>query len=95
MAALPDVEIALPARDARLTQQTLAQAAVQTATQSNRVVSTRYRQGLSSLLAVLETQRSLNSAQLNLILTEQALRNASIDLYLSLGGDWFPTGAAR
>ncbi|MEO0345127.1 MAG: efflux transporter outer membrane subunit [Pseudomonadota bacterium] len=95
LAALTDVEIALTERDARLTQQALAQAAVQTATQSNRVVSTRYRQGLSSLLAVLETQRSLNSAQLNLILTEQALRNASIDLYLSLGGDWFPTGAAR
>lgn len=95
LAALTDVEIALTERDARLTQQVLAQAAVQTATQSNRVASTRYRQGLSSLLAVLETQRGLNSAQLNLILTEQALRNASIDLYLSLGGDWFSTGAEK
>ncbi|MEO1596470.1 MAG: efflux transporter outer membrane subunit [Pseudomonadota bacterium] len=89
LAAVTDVEVALTERDARQTQQRLAQAAVQTAEQSNRVVSTRYRQGLSSLLAVLETQRGLNSARLNLILTEQALRNASIDLYLSLGGDWF------
>ncbi|MEM7613045.1 MAG: efflux transporter outer membrane subunit [Pseudomonadota bacterium] len=88
LAAVIDVETALLSID-RLTQQVeRSRAAVATAESSNQLVQSRYRQGLSSLLAVLETQRSLNSTRQSLIQSEQALANAQVDLFVSLGGNW-------
>ncbi len=92
LGAVTDVEIAL-AELAGLEEQKLrVDAALATARLSNELALGRYRQGLSSILATLETQRSLDAAEQNLILTEQAIANARIDLFLSLGGDW--TGEA-
>ncbi len=56
---------------------------------SDTITQNRYRRGLGTLLSVLESQRTLNAARQNLILTEQAYLNAYIDLFLSLGGAWF------
>lgn len=86
--AVIDVETALVSLEGLTRQLDRSRAAVLTARQSNDLVEFRYRQGLSSLLSVLETQRSLNTARQSLILTEQSLANAQIDLFVSLGGDW-------
>lgn len=88
LAAVVDVEIAFENLDGLAEQKSRLEAAVASARLSNELVQNRYRQGLSSILAVLETQRALNAAQQNLILTKQALANAEVDLFLSLGGDW-------
>jgi NodT family efflux transporter outer membrane factor (OMF) lipoprotein len=88
LAALIDVETALAQLAGLGEQRDRLVDAVASAKTSNDIAQTRYRQGLASILAVLETQRSLNNAERNLILTEQALLNAQIDLFLSLGGDW-------
>ena len=88
LAAVVDVEIALAELAGLQQQKDLLEAALETAKLSNEIAQGRYGQGLVSILAVLETQRSLNAAELNLILTDQAIANARIDLFLSLGGDW-------
>lgn len=88
LAAVIDVEIALAELAGLRAQKQQLEAALETARLSNEIVQGRYRQGLISILAVLETQRSLNAAEQNIILTDQAIANASIDLFLSLGGDW-------
>lgn len=83
-----DVEIALAELAGLDRQREPLAAALETARLSNELAQGRYRQGLVSILAVLETQRSLDVAQQNVILTDQAIANARIDLFLSLGGDW-------
>ena len=62
---------------------------VESAVLSDKITQNRYRRGLGTLLSILESQRTLNAARQNLILTEQAYLNAYIDLFLSLGGIWF------
>ena len=62
---------------------------VASATLSDKITQNRYRRGLGTLLSILESQRTLNVARQNLILTEQAYLNAYIDLFFSLGGSWF------
>lgn len=88
LAAVVDVEIALAELAGLHQQKQLLDAALETARLSNEIAKGRYGQGLISILAVLETQRSLNAVEQNVILTDQAIANARIDLYLSLGGDW-------
>ena len=88
LAAVMDVESALAELAGLQKQKEAVDAALSTAILSNDLAQGRYRQGLASILATLETQRSLNAAEQNVILTEQAIANAQIDLYLSLGGDW-------
>lgn len=88
LAAVVDVEIALAELSGLQEQMDLLEEALATAKLSNELAQARYGMGLISILAVLETQRSLNAAEQNIILTDQAIANARIDLFLSLGGDW-------
>lgn len=88
LAAMMDVEHALVELKGLDAQRLLLASSVQTAELSNQLTQARYRQGLTSILSVLETQRSLDAAQQNVILTEQAIADARINLFLSLGGDW-------
>ncbi len=88
LSAVVDVEIALAELAGLQEQRSRQEAALETAKLSNELAQGRYRQGLISILAVLETQRSLNVAEQSIILTEQAIANARIDLFLSLGGEW-------
>ena len=67
---------------------------VASAALSDQLVQNRYRRGLGTLLSILESQRTLNVARQNLILTEQAYLNAYIDLFFSLGGSWFDPATA-
>jgi len=87
--ALIDIEAALAELSALKSQRDLQIQAVETAKTSNTLAQSRYRQGLTSILSVLETQRSLNNAELNLILIEQGLLSAHVELALSQGGNWF------
>lgn len=48
----------------------------------------RYREGADELLNLLDTQRSLFSAQEQLIQLHLAQLNAALDLYKALGGGW-------
>ncbi|MGX6647462.1 TolC family protein [Maricaulaceae bacterium MS644] len=89
LTALSEVETALVQQSGLVRQLEQLDAALRSAQISNQIAQDRYRQGLISLLSVLETQRSLNAASLNIILTEQALILARIDLHQSLGGQWF------
>ena len=90
--ALLDVETALAEQRGFAEQVLRLRDAVKSAAIADELAQTRYRQGLETLLSVLETQRSLNNARESLILTEQSLLRARIDLYLSLGGVWFEVG---
>ncbi|MEO0982837.1 MAG: TolC family protein [Pseudomonadota bacterium] len=89
LAAVVDVELALADLSGLDQQRQRTVAALETARISNELAQGRYEQGLTSILSVLETQRSLNASEQTLILTDQAIANARIDLFLSLGGDWF------
>lgn len=89
LTALSEVETALVQQSGLIRQLEQLDAALRSAQISNQIAQDRYRQGLISLLSVLETQRSLNAARLNIILTEQGLILARIDLHQSLGGQWF------
>ncbi len=88
LGAVIDVELALAEISGLDARRERLEAALATAEVSNKIAQGRYRQGLLPILTVLETQRSLNAAQQNLILTDQAIGNARVDLFLSLGGDW-------
>jgi NodT family efflux transporter outer membrane factor (OMF) lipoprotein len=87
--ALSEVETALAQQAGLLRELEKQRENLEIAEISNELAQNRYRQGLQPLLTVLETQRSLNNAQLSVILTEQSLAEARINLHLSLGGRWF------
>lgn len=89
LTALSEVETALVQQAGLIAELEQLDAALRSAQISNQIAQDRYRQGLIPLLSVLETQRSLNAARLNIILTEQALIQARINLHQSLGGQWF------
>lgn len=86
--AIIDVEQAAAEVKGLSEQIELEERALATAVLSDEISQNRYFRGLDSLLAVLETQRSLNNARESLILTQQLFLNAQIDLYQSLGGVW-------
>jgi len=48
----------------------------------------RYRRGLDSLLATLESQRRLFNSESSLLTTQRQRRTARVDLILALGGPW-------
>lgn len=95
LGAVGDVERALRLEAAYLDRAERLEENVRAAALANELSQNRYRQGLSSLLTVLEAQRSLNSARESRILAEQAWLESRIDLYVALGGDWMPEAAAR
>lgn len=54
----------------------------------------RYREGADSLLAVLDAQRTLFSAQDQLAQLRQARLAAAVNLYKALGGGWTAEASA-
>lgn len=55
---------------------------------AERLANTRYRQGVQSLLTLLETERRRFKAEIELVAVRTELWNVRIDLFLALGGDW-------
>lgn len=57
---------------------------------ANRLSRERYQRGVETLLQVLETDRRLRAAEEALINGTADLWNSRINLFLALGGDWYP-----
>jgi NodT family efflux transporter outer membrane factor (OMF) lipoprotein len=73
----------------RSTRQEVAQAEVIAESQrSLRLAELRYREGAADLLAVLDAQSTLFSAQDTRVLLQQARLQAALDLFKALGGGW-------
>ena len=67
-----------------------AQESVDAARDALRLANTRYQAGYTGFLDVLDSQRSVNLAELALIRSRQNLLSASVDLMKALGGGWEP-----
>ncbi len=65
-----------------------AQASVDAAREALRLANIRYEAGYTGFLDVLDSQRSLNVAELALIRSRQSLLSAGVDLMKALGGGW-------
>lgn len=61
---------------------------VDRASNTLRLANLRYRSGYSGFLDVLDAQRTLNSAQLDLAQNREAYLSYSVDLMKALGGGW-------
>jgi multidrug efflux system outer membrane protein len=57
-------------------------------TETLRIVQLRYNAGYSNYLEVLDAQRQLFQAQLDLITAKRAQLTAAVNLYKALGGGW-------
>ena len=55
-----------------------------------RLANIRYEAGYAQFLDVLDSQRTLNVAQIALIRSRQNLLSADVDLMTALGGGWQP-----
>jgi multidrug efflux system outer membrane protein len=65
-----------------------AQTSVNAAREALRLANLRYGAGYTGFLDVLDSQRSLNVAELALIRSRQNLLSAGVDLFKALGGGW-------
>lgn len=66
---------------------------LETAEQAYKLAQARYEAGYTSFLEVLDSQRSLNSAQLSFLATRKHRLSATVDLFKALGGGWQPEQA--
>ena len=57
------------------------------------LANARYENGYSDYLDVLDTERSLFSAELQLASARGDYHRALVDLYRALGGDWIDLSA--
>lgn len=83
-----DVETALAAARNAEKQRVLQEEAVRLARELFRLAETRYREGATDLLTLLDAQRSLLSAQDQLTQVRLSELLAAISLYRALGGGW-------
>ena len=86
--ALKEVDDALGNADRGARLEDAQQQTVEQAQRSLRLAEIRYREGVGDLLAVLDAQRSLFSAQDQLAQSRLARLTASTDLFKALGGGW-------
>ncbi|OYQ31538.1 hypothetical protein CHU95_20560 [Niveispirillum lacus] len=83
-----DVETALSAARNTERQRQLQEEAVRLARELFRLAETRYREGATDLLTLLDAQRSLLSAQDQLTQVRLAELQAAVSMYRALGGGW-------
>lgn len=83
-----DVETALAAARNAERQRVLQEEAVRLAGELFRLAETRYREGATDLLTLLDAQRSLLSAQDQLTQVRLSELQAAVSLYRALGGGW-------
>ncbi len=86
--ALKEVDDALGNADRGARLEDAQQQTVEQAQRSLRLAEIRYREGVGDLLAVLDAQRSLFSAQDQLAQSRLTRLTASTDLFKALGGGW-------
>ncbi|MEO1658161.1 MAG: efflux transporter outer membrane subunit [Pseudomonadota bacterium] len=88
--ALNDMETALIQERATTEELELRRSSLEAARLSDQIASERYVAGQVSLITLLETRRSLNTARQSEVTATESRLNARISLYEALGGDWFP-----
>lgn len=88
LVALKDVENALSAYREEARRRAALQAAAEAGDSAMRLSQTQYNAGISDFQRVLEAQRSLLSAQLQLTASDAELASNVIRLYKALGGGW-------
>jgi NodT family efflux transporter outer membrane factor (OMF) lipoprotein len=91
LTALKDVDDALVALQGDRTRQQHLQSAADAANQAALLAQNRYSSGLIDFQTVLQTQRSLLTAQDSVASTAADLSADHVRLYKALGGGWTPT----
>jgi NodT family efflux transporter outer membrane factor (OMF) lipoprotein len=86
--ALSDVESSLGQVSSLATQEKLNSDQVAAAAEAFRISELQYREGVADLLAVLQTQQTLFTAQDTLVQVKLARLQSNISLYRALGGGW-------
>ncbi|MFV3131067.1 efflux transporter outer membrane subunit [Niveispirillum sp. KHB5.9] len=86
-----DVETALAAARNAERQRQYQEETVRLSRELFRLAETRYREGATDLLTLLDAQRSLLSAQDQLTQVRLAEMQAAVSLYRALGGGWTAT----
>ncbi len=88
--ALREVEDALVREETARRSHSEVKVRLSEATAAENLARERYQRGVDRLILVLESERRRRLAQNELNLAQEALWDARIDLFLALGGDWFP-----
>jgi NodT family efflux transporter outer membrane factor (OMF) lipoprotein len=91
--ALKEVDDGLGNADRSARQEVAQQQTVEQAQRTLRLAELRYREGAGDLLAVLEAQRSLFSAQDQLAQLRLTRLTSALDLFKALGGGWVSPNA--
>jgi outer membrane protein TolC len=86
--ALREVETALKAEQELEIELGLQQQSVEIIRKAEAISESRYRQGIESLRAYLETQQRRYLIEQNWLRLQQEKWSNRISLYLALGGDW-------
>lgn len=95
LGAYADVEGALVEVNGSAKAEAHLRREVDAAREAFEISQLQYRQGVADLLAVLQAQQTLFSAQDALALTTLANRQAAVHLYQALGGGWSESPAER
>lgn len=94
LTALQDVEDALVSIRGNQERLKRLSVAAESAAQADLLARQRYRSGLVDFASVLETQRTLLSAQDSVATVRAALSGNMVQLYKALGGGWQPDDSA-
>jgi multidrug efflux system outer membrane protein len=86
--AFAETQSALAARSSSVRIVAAQQQQLDSLTRQLKLATLRYDNGFSSYLEVLDAQRSLFQAQLNLAAAQRDQLSATVDLYKALGGGW-------
>jgi outer membrane protein, multidrug efflux system len=86
--AFAETQNALAARSSSVKIVAAQQLQLDSLTRQLKLATLRYDNGFSGYLEVLDAQRSLFQAQLNLAAAQRDQLNATVDLYKALGGGW-------
>jgi outer membrane protein TolC len=90
LTALEDVENALVSIEQNRLRLSALNTAAEAARNAALLASQRYTAGITDFQTVLDTQRSVLSAEDNLASTQASRTVAVIQLYKALGGGWVP-----
>ncbi len=88
LTAFSDTESSLGQVASLADQQRLLEEEVRAAAEAFRISELQYREGVTDLLSVLQSQQTLFTAEDQLVQTKQARLEAVVGLYQSLGGGW-------
>ncbi|HEX4293541.1 MAG TPA: TolC family protein [Rhizomicrobium sp.] len=86
--ALSDTESSLGQVTSLASQEAFVTEQVKNAAEAFRISELQYREGVADLLAVLQTQQQLFTAQDTLVQIKLARLQAGVSLYRALGGGW-------